>query len=220
MRSILIVVVLLLVLIALLVVLALLVVNRVARARLRRAVEAEGYSYTAEDASLLERLQAPPFGLGGERSAYDVVRGARDGRPFTFWTQDWWAGRALAKARKDRDLADKHAIAAALVEVDGPRPLLEIITHRIGDADFVPLGQQLPDHPGLPGVSIFGDDAGYAAQVLSDDLVALIAGQSSDARVNLRVAEGAAIAWSDPAKQGSPDWRTLLESVQALAARA
>lgn len=220
MKSILLVVILIALVVAFLGVAVLLIANRVGRARFRKEVAAEGYSYTDDDPSLLQRFQAPPFGLGGEKNAYDVVRGERGGRPFSYWTQDWWANRALPKSRKDRDLGDKHAVAAATVDLDGPRPALDIITHRMADDEFAPIGQQLPDHPGLPGVSIFGDDPAYAAHVLSDDLVARIAGQPENDRINLRIAEGAAIAWTDPSQKGAADWRAIIDTAEALATRA
>ncbi|OYN97354.1 hypothetical protein CGZ95_15295 [Enemella evansiae] len=220
MRSILLIIVILVVVLLFLGVAVLLLVNRIGRARFRKEVAADGHSYTADDPAMLERFQAPPFGLGGEKRAYDVVRGQRDGRSFSYWTQDWWASRALPQSGRDRSLGDKHAIAVAAVDLDGQRPVLDIVTHRMGDDEFVPIGQQLPDHPGLPGVSIFGDDPAYAAQVLTDDLVARIAAQPVEDRINLRVAEGAAIAWSDPANKGSAEWRDIVDAAQVLATRA
>lgn len=82
-----------------------------------------GWTYTERDDSWAERFDGPPFGIGSNRKAENIVRGLYDGRKFIAF--DYWYSTLESSGKSVR--TERHPYSIIAISTQAVLPRLSVV---------------------------------------------------------------------------------------------
>lgn len=103
-------------------------------------VAAHGFSYVAEDPSRVDLFRVFPFGVGGGRRAYDVVRGTHAGQAFETFAYSYITEWTDSEGRRHRKT---HHFQVTWVPLGAPFPEVRLVPHSMVERSLFGHGQDV-----------------------------------------------------------------------------